>query len=205
MRPVAPRRLNPPNIRAIHGTFTTIYAILAGFFLAAPIIFVNYELIFQSGLLGFLILTAGFMFAATIWAKELCVCHGEYYILNRFIIAIIFCCVGGFIFNFYYMYNVIDILSMCGTINDNEGTSFHLMAVTTSSEKDDQFQVDRNAKICRNEQGFGMFLAVTLILVQILFLLTVAVYMWLKSWANCLCPTRVLHTPTCVLTRVIHQ
>lgn len=197
-----PRRLNAPNIRAIHGTFTTIYAVVAGFFLAAPIIFINYELIFQSGLLGFLILVSGLMFAATIWANELCLCHGEYYILNRFLIAILFCCAAGFIFNFYYTYNVINILSMCSA-EDTSSSRLHIMVVL--SEKDDQFQLDRVAKICRNEQGFGIFLAVTLILIEILFLLTIAVYAWLKSWHNCLCVNRVVHTPVCMLSRVIHQ
>lgn len=206
MRQQPPRRLHVPNIRAIHGTFTTIYAIVAGFFLAAPIIFINYELIFESGLLGFLILTTGLMFAATIWANELCVCHGEYYILNRFLIAIIFCCGFGLIFNFYYTYNVINVLSMCDATSSS--SSMHMMAIpptTTNAEKDDQFQVDRVAKICRNEQGFGIFLAVTLILIDILFLLTIAVYAWLKSWHNCLCVNRAVHTPACTLSRVIHQ
>lgn len=206
MRQQAPRRLNAPNIRAIHGTFTTIYAVVAGFFLAAPIIFINYELIFQSGLLGFLILTSAMMFAATIWANELCVCHGEYYLLNRFLIAILFSCAAGIIFNFYYTYNVINILSMCGGGDETTTSSLHKMSVpTTNQEKDDQFQLDRVAKICRNEQGFGIFLAVTLILIEILFLLTICVYAWLRSWHTCLCTNRVLHTPICFLSRGLYQ
>ena len=198
-------RRGAPNIRRVHASFTAIYAILAGFFLVAPIIFINYELIFQSGLLGFFILTAGWMLAATIWGKELCFCHGEFYILERFLISIIACSVFGFVFTFYYLYNVANILSMCDqfdTTTHISSTVVHVATILTNAEKDDQFQIDRAAKICRNEQGFGIFLLVILILVEILFLLTIAVYAWLKSWTNCLCLPRTPHTSTCSLSNV---
>lgn len=197
MRPgpnVALRR-GAPNIRRIHATFTAIYAILAGFFLVAPILFINYELIFQSGLLGFFILTAGWMLSATIWGKELCFCHGEFYLLNRFFFSIFTCSALGFLFTLYYVYNVANILSMCD--QPDTITTTCILPNATNAEKDAQFEVDRAAKICRNEQGFGVFLLVTLIIVEILYLITIVVYAWIKSWTSCLCLPRTPHTSTC--------
>ena len=304
-------RHNAPNIRWIHASFTGIYVLFAAFFLIAPIVFINYEIIFQSGLLGFLIGIAFLMLSCVMVGKEICLARGQFFILHRHLIAIIFCAVAAAIFTFFYIWNVANILSMCSQFDANmsatmasqteirisyttpfhgilrrqslrlrydaeekrlirsqsgapeipeslktesfryetrrmqyketyrrllqtlktieevermgmeasiadeqemqfymlqneivmlmeeqsrryeEMSSYAIKSVvplhTTSIEEDEQFQEDRAAKICRNEQGFGIFLLVILILAEILYILTIAVYAWIKSWTNCIC------------------
>ena len=306
---VATLRRNAPNIRRIHSTFTAIFAILSAFFIALPVIWVNYELSFQSGLLMFFIIITALMLSCVMWGKELCLCRGEFAILTRHIVSILFCCLAGAFFTFFYIWNVANILSMCPqfvvntSVTLDEQTeigislsylapdrgimkhqSLHirynqaqqclvrdqtdepeepeeltietfrydkremqyrekhrkwLEAITertriqeeggekteelqfymlqqeikmlldekakfqekssgfttqntipmhiTSLEEDQQFQVDRAAKICRNEKGFGIFLLVILIIAEILYLITFIVYLWLWSWLSCLC------------------
>ncbi len=188
-----------PNIRGIHATFTGIYLILSGFWLAAPIIFIYYESIFLSGLLGWLLIVGAFMVSANLWGKEFCVCTGEYYLLNRFFISIIACCFFGFATTVYYIFDLVNILTMCPDLNANVTVSISSAIRIATVDQDQQFQLDRAAKICRNEYGFALFLVVLLILIEVLYLITIGVYAWLKSWTNCLCQPRPVHTPACIL------
>lgn len=307
-----------PHVYGIHKTFTAIYVILAAAFLIAPIVLIRYELIFQSGLLGFFIGIAFLMLSATICSKELCRCHGEFYIIDAHVISIIFCCCCAAFCTAYYIDNVATILSMCpqfdvnsdvslesqtelnitvsymapergmlrrqslnlkynteekclvrnhqnmpgeetlGSLNiesfryeaarlrylekhrewlrtlnteDEEETTktdelqFYMLRneirmlieetarpyegangfstrsvvplQTTSLQQDEQFELDRAAKICRNEKGLAVFLLGILIFCEILYAVTIGVYAWLGSWTTTLCPVRVQHLPTC--------
>lgn len=269
--------------------------------------------------MGFLIAVAVLMLSCVIVGKELCACHGEFYVTNRHIWSIMFCCGAAAICTFYYIYNVANILSRCPQFEVDSGAALSIMQAThmtlslsykspvdgmlrrqslsikydteekclvrehaatadaaaaadlkiesykyeasrlrykerhrewlqnmkqqekeeedddllkfymlqneiemlleeasrpydagsgysqknviplhtTTVEEDEQFQEDRAAKICRNEQGFGIFLLVLLIICEILYVTTIAVYAWLKSWMPSICPARPRHTPVC--------
>jgi hypothetical protein len=283
------------NVRGIHSLFTAIYTILGAFFLGAPIIFINYEVIFQSGLMGFFIVVGALMISIVMIGKELCRQLGEFAVLRRHTITIAAAALFSILFSFWWLWNIINILSMCDDFaapnttgsggasvqllvyytapyegimrqqvltrkygydekhglleaqqvsnatnrrlrqtqsyrytaqrarlhaqrreilralsqeNEQEShfslleneiimlfeeekrevderTSYSVKSVTpihvTTAEEDAQFQELRARKICRNEQGFAIFLAILIIITMILNLITIGVYTWLRT------------------------
>jgi hypothetical protein len=124
-----PPRRRLPNIRRLHGTFTAIYTIVAAFLLGAQIFFINYEVVFQVGLLSFWIGTAFLMLSCVIIGKELlraAGCVNLFTIAYAHTISIIFCCVACIIFSFFYLWNLIQILSMCDDFQSHHNMS-HMM------------------------------------------------------------------------------
>lgn len=102
-----------PNVKDILTTFATIYTILGMVFIFGPLAFIRYEIIFQSGLMGYLLVIMTILLSCRIVAKELCVCHGEYYILNRHMTGIIWGCLFAAFFTAFYIWNVSTVLMMC--------------------------------------------------------------------------------------------
>ena len=103
------------NIRPLHRLLATIYTIIAIFWLGAPIICINYESIFQSGLLGFF-LGATFLFlSATIVSKE-AIRNGtrrDFMLTYRHAIGIILCAGATIFFSSFYIWNLTQALGKC--------------------------------------------------------------------------------------------
>lgn len=184
------------NIKAVHSTFTAIYVILAAFILSAPVWFINYELIFESGLLGFTVGIAFLLVSITIVGKELCHTRGEFVILGRHVILINFAAFASMVYiGLWYLWNTINTLRQCSEIQVNMTDPFvsalrvaSATVHTTSLSEDQDFQALRVAKICRNEQGFGIFLLVLLVIIMVINLVTIIVYSWLWRKIRALSP-----------------
>lgn len=264
------KRYRQYNTRALHNTFTTIYALIAVFWLGAPVFFVNYEVVFQSGLMGFFIGTAFLMLSATIVGKEAIRNRTSHHFMltYRHSIGIIFCAAAALALSLFYLWNIAHTLTMCDSFLTNatepvtaadldssvellvsyranqrlrvlratyneEGTlllgtkkrsassnatspppsytslqqevktlivkheqrysykkQMATMATmeamnegieTTSRAEDVLFQELRARKICRNEQGFAIAIAILIIVMGLLDLTTIAVYIWMRT------------------------
>ena len=214
LQPVKPFRPKA-NVRGVHATFTALYLLFGAFFLGAPILFINYEIIFQSGLFGFSLGIGFMMFSITLIGKEICYTRGEFHILARHIWAIVFCAAASIFTLAYYLWNVLNILLLCPTPHKPDVNSTavfggeslksahyqSLMLIAsldkatdvTSLTEDQAFQLARAAKICRNERGFAMVLLIIIIVTIILNLITIFVYLWLKrKLRRCLPPPQLL-------------
>lgn len=198
------------NIRSIHATFSAFYIVIGGILAVAPIICVNYEAIFQSGLTVFMVGMAYLMVSMTMIGKEVCLTRGEFYLLNRHIILLVFSAGAHILASAYYLWNLIKILLLCPTFhNPNNGSLPESMSITSHSasllsiagvdravktttiSEDQAFQIARAAKICRNEYGFAMCLTILLLLADIICLVTIFVYLWIKRKIRCLYPNLV--------------
>lgn len=112
------------NIRPLHRLLATIYSVIAIFWLGAPIICINYESIFQSGLIGFF-LGATFLFlSATIVSKE-AIRNGtrrDFMLTYRHAIGIILCAGAAIFFSSFYISNLTQTLSKCDSfLSDSSG------------------------------------------------------------------------------------
>ena len=135
--------------------------------------------------------------------KEICLTRGQFYLLNRHIILLVFSAGAHILVSAYYLWNLIKILLLCGNF-ENDAVSQHtesLLSIasleksvqTTSLTEDQDFQLARSAKICRNEYGFTMFLVILLIIADLLCLVTIFVYIWIRCKLRCLYPCLVPH------------
>lgn len=167
------------DIRRLHGTFTTIYTIIAAFWIGAPIFFVNYEAIFQSGLTNFFVATSILMLSSTIVGKEAIRNNTkrEFMLTYRHTIGIIFFATAAIFASAFYIWNLITMLSKCDTVQTNTT----IVSETISYTEDERFQDLRARKICRNEQGFAIGLSVLLLVMDLLNLAAIGFYLWVRS------------------------
>lgn len=185
-----------PNFKYIHCTFTLFYTLITVFFLIAPIVCINYEIIFQSGLAGYTILLTGIMLSATMIGNETIMTRGIFYIYSIHLFSIIFLSFASAFSLSYYIWNDANILLSCSD-QPHRNESVSLQSITSNERaihstilaEDQEFQVARAAKICRNEQGFATLLLVLIIITIILNIITILTYAWIKSWMRCLVPT----------------
>jgi hypothetical protein len=187
--------------------FAAIYIIIAAFFLSAPVFFINYELIFESGLVGWTVGIAFLLTSVTIIGNEYCLTRGEFIILTRHVIMINFASFASIVYLcLWYIWNIIDRLLKCAEMDVNmtdpfgrghgiggagERRPIETRKPSPSLSEDEYFHSLRDAKICRNEQGFGVFLLVLLIIVVIINFVTIIVYSWLWRKIRCLPPVCV--------------
>jgi hypothetical protein len=112
------------NVRPLHTLLATIYTAIAVFWLGAPIICVNYEAIFQSGLLGFFIGVAFLFLTATIVGKE-AIRNGtrrDFMLTYRHAISIILCASAAIFFSSFYIWNLTQALRKCDSFgSDSSG------------------------------------------------------------------------------------
>lgn len=165
------------------------YTLITAFFIIAPVVCINYEIVFQSGLVHFTVGLTFIMLITTMIGDECSITRGKFYILHRVSLSIIVCAALSIAFLSWYLWNTIDILSHCSKVTqEGDALSSHKLTV------DQQFNVDRAAKVCRNEHGFAILLLCLLIGTIVLNILTIIVYTWLRSWTRRLCPDM---TPIC--------
>jgi len=201
------------NVKGIHSVFTGLYTLVAAFFLGVGTIGVGFEIAFQCSLMSFAIGVAFLMFSVTMIGKEICLTRGEFYILARHIIGIVFCAFACIFFSTYYIWNIVNILLLCPHAQPHPNTTTlsvashtqNLLSIAqldkalqpTSLTEDQAFQLARAAKICRNEKGFALLMLLVVVLTDILNVITIFVYLWLRRKLRRPCKPCVVPLVTC--------
>jgi len=96
----------------LHYFFSVLYGVLAAIIVSASIFGINYEITFQTGLLGFDVGIAFLLIASTAISRRTQRRTSEYLIYRDCAIAIATTCAISIIFTSFYLYNVVYILAV---------------------------------------------------------------------------------------------